>query len=86
MKTIVQLYPNSNVFGIEHSDEHVRWVVVNERQLKIFNDVSWLVCSLITNLNEDDCEYNIADGNESAAFLMLNEMLSELILTDLNKE
>lgn len=83
MNKLIQLYPNEDYFGFEHGDEHVTWVYANPSQIKIFENAPWLICSEVTTKTSVDdtpgVDFHISGKDDSAAFLILNNKLLELI-------
>lgn len=81
MKTVLQLYPNEDVFGFEHGDEFVYWVAVNENQKSIITAIDWLMCSevdIAPHLMVDDIDYDISNGGVGEALNVLNQILTDL--------
>jgi hypothetical protein len=76
MKTILQLYPNEDVFGFEHGDEFVYWVAVNDNQKSIITAINWLMCSEIDV--HENIDYDISNGGIGEALNVLNQILTDL--------
>lgn len=79
MKIVLQLYPNEEVFGFEHGDEYVYWIVINEEQMKVFAEINWLVCSVISiKISEDGIDFDISEGDVGQALQVLDKILVKL--------
>lgn len=80
---IIELYPNVEKFGLEHSDDYVMFVACTEEQATIFATIDWIISNQIiakfdVNSLEGFIDRDISNDGIGAAYGVVSELLSTM--------
>lgn len=73
---IIELYPNVEKFGLEHSDDYVMFVNCTEEQATIFSTIEWVNSVELIPQYEMAVDRDISSDGVGAAYGVVSELLS----------
>jgi len=73
---IIELYPNVEKFGLEHSDDYVMFVACTEEQATIFSTIEWINLVPFKDGGVGFIDRDISNDGIGAAYSVVSELLS----------
>lgn len=73
---IIELYPNVEKFGLEHSDDYVMFISCTEEQATVFSTIEWLSLVQIEDGGVGFIDRDISNDGIGAAYGVVSELLS----------